>query len=101
VSGHLHAVGDDVAEPLPYPADEVSNSLVELDSAEATVLAAAPAAAARAHTADRLAAAYIAAADVYRRPVQPLAYGEWLAASDAAANELREAEEAYREAWSS
>jgi len=100
VSGHLRVIGD-APGPLPYPTDEVSNSIVELDAAEATVLAAAPAAAARARTADRLAAAYIAAADVYRRPAQPLAYGDWLAASDAAANELREAEEAYREAWSS
>lgn len=100
MSGHLRVVGD-APGPLPYPADEVSNALVELDAAEEAVLAEVPATTARAKTADRLAAAYIAAADVYRRPTQPLAYGDWLAASDAAANELREAEEAYREAWSS
>ncbi len=100
MSGHLRVVGD-APGPLPYPADEVTNALVKLDAAEEAVLAEVPATTARARTADRLAAAYIAAVDVYRRPAQPLAYGDWLAASDAAANELREAEEAYREAWSS
>lgn len=100
MSGHLRVVGD-APGPLPYPTDEVSNSIVELDSAEATVLAAAPAASARARTADRLAAAYIAAVDVFGTGSRGVAYGEWLAASDAAARELQEAEEAYREAWSS
>lgn len=100
MNGHLRVVGD-ASGPLPYPRDEVTNALVELDAAEAAVLAEVPGTTARARTADRLAAAYIAAADVYRRPAQPLTYRDWLAASDAAANELREAEEAYREAWSS
>lgn len=101
MSGHLRVVGDDVPEPLPYPTDEVSNSIVELDSAEASVLAAAPAASARARTADRLAEAYIAAVDVFQSGHGQVKYGEWLAASDAAARELQEAEQAYREAWSS
>lgn len=98
MSADLRVVGD-APEPLPFPVEDVSNSLVELDAADEAVLAEARATSARSRTADRLAGAYIAAADVYRRPSQPLAYGDWLVASDAAARELQEAEEAYREVW--
>ena len=98
MTGHLRVVGD-APEPLPYPVEDVTNALVELDATEDAVLTEARTATARASTADRLAAAYIAAVDVFGTGSRGVAYGEWLTASDAAARELQEAEEAYREVW--
>lgn len=83
------------AEPvLPYPDDEVTNALVELDIAEE-----AERAATLARTADRLAAAYAAHVGFLRTSkTQPQGLSAWTAGNWAAREELAAALAEYEEA---